>query len=130
MGLGQWLRRGIGAVRKGLIALGWAYAGLIVYFSLIPDPPHVAEFQQGDKLKHLGAYGLLMFYFAQLYLAPRPRLAYALAFCAMGVSIEYLQRWGGVRTFEVADMAANALGVALGWALASRFALYKRPPQA
>jgi VanZ family protein len=108
-------------LRKALIALGCAYAGLIVYFSLISDPPHVAEFQQGDKLKHLGAYGLLMFYFARLYLAARPRLAHALAFCAMGISIEYLQRWGGVRTFEVADMAANACGVGLGWWAATFF---------
>ena len=36
----------------------------------------------------------------------------------MGIAIEYLQRATGYRTFEVADMIADAVGVATGWLLA------------
>jgi hypothetical protein len=35
----------------------------------------------------------------------------------MGVAIEFIQPLTG-RNFELADMAADALGVALGWAAA------------
>jgi glycopeptide antibiotics resistance protein len=33
----------------------------------------------------------------------------------MGVAIEYLQRETAYRTFDYADMLANATGVMLGW---------------
>jgi hypothetical protein len=35
----------------------------------------------------------------------------ALAFVILGISLEYLQRLSGYRTFEYADMGANAAGV-------------------
>jgi hypothetical protein len=37
----------------------------------------------------------------------------------MGVTLEFLQGWGGARIFEYADMAANSLGVLIAW-LATR----------
>jgi len=46
------------------------------------------------------------------------RGAYALGFAALGVGMELAQRALGYRTYEPFDMAANALGVALGWAAA------------
>jgi len=55
-----------------------------------------------------------MFWFAQLYVRAPARLAYAVGFVAMGIALEFIQpRFG--RDFEVADMAADAIGVALGW---------------
>lgn len=110
--------------KKLWLALGWTYLGLIFYLCLIPNPPQVAEFEQSDKLKHLGAYGLLMAWFGQIYSPLKIRLAYALLFCGVGVGIEFLQRWGGVRTFEVADMAANAAGVVLGLIFSQRNHLF------
>ncbi|HVQ62451.1 MAG TPA: VanZ family protein, partial [Burkholderiales bacterium] len=46
------------------------------------------------------------------------QLGIALAFAAMGVGIEFLQGLTDYRTFDVADMIANALGAGLGWSLA------------
>jgi len=99
------------------LTLGWGVAAAIVWLSLTPRPPTL-PLEQGDKLGHLLGYGVLMFWFCQLYAAPRARLAYALGFAAMGVALEFAQELLGDRTYEVFDMLANALGVALGWALA------------
>ena len=89
--------------------------GAIVWLSLTPSPPKV-DFEYSDKVGHLLAYGSLMFWFSQLYLARRTRLAYAAGFAAMGVALEFIQGWTGYRDFEVYDMLANATGVAVGWA--------------
>jgi VanZ family protein len=90
----------------------------IFWLSLTPRPPTI-DIEQGDKLGHFGAYGLLMLLFCQVYDQRRTRLAYASGFIAMGIAIEFLQRMTGYRTFDVLDMAANATGVILGWAAAA-----------
>ena len=109
------------------LALGWGIAVAIVWLSLTPRPPAL-PIDEGDKLGHLLGYAMLMFWFCQLYAARRVRLGYALGFAAMGVALELAQKLLGYRTYEVFDMYANALGVALGWALAlaSRGALLAR----
>jgi VanZ family protein len=102
-------------LRAAWIGAGWAMVGAIVWLSLTPSPPKV-DFEYSDKVGHLLAYGSLMFWFSQLYLARRTRLAYAAGFAAMGVALEFIQGWTGYRDFEVYDMLANATGVAVGWA--------------
>jgi glycopeptide antibiotics resistance protein len=87
--------------------------GVVVWLSLTPAPPKV-DFEQSDKVGHLLAYGVLMFWFAQLY-TRRTRFFYGLGFVAMGIVLEYLQDALGHRTLDVADMAANTLGVLAGW---------------
>ncbi|HZN99801.1 MAG TPA: VanZ family protein [Burkholderiales bacterium] len=104
-------------MRKAGIAAGWAWAAAIVWLSLTPSPLEV-DLQHGDKIGHFVAYGWLMFWFSQFYQQRRSRIAYALAFIAMGVALEFAQGQLGYRTFEVFDMYANALGVLLGWAAA------------
>ena len=99
------------------LALGWSWAAAIVWLSLMPSPPTI-DIAQGDKLGHFLGYGILMFWFCQLYAARRIRLAYALGFAVLGVALEFAQRALGYRTYEPFDMVANALGVALGWAAA------------
>jgi VanZ family protein len=99
------------------LALGWGLAAAIVWVSLTPSPPQI-DLEQGDKLGHLASYGALMFWFCQLYAVRGTRLAYAMGFTLMGVALEFAQGEFGARTFEPADMLANALGVALGWAFA------------
>jgi VanZ family protein len=86
----------------------------IVWLSLTPAPPQV-DIESGDKLGHLAGYGVLMFWFAQLYLR---RIPYAAGFIAMGIALELLQAWLGYRTLEALDMVANTAGVLLGWGLA------------
>jgi VanZ family protein len=100
-------------VRPLWIAGGWAILAGIVYLSLIPSPPSV-DFESSDKVGHLLSYGVLMAWFALLYPARKPALA--IAFIALGIALEFAQGATGYRTYEVADMAANSLGVLLGWA--------------
>jgi VanZ family protein len=107
-------------MRKACVAAGWAWAAAIVWLSLTPAPPDL-DVAYGDKLGHFAAYGLLMFWFAQLYLERRTRILYAAAFVAMGIGLEFIQGQLGYRTYEVFDMYANALGVLLGWALGLMF---------
>ena len=59
-----------------------------------------------------------MFWFCLLYPRPRARIAYAALWIAMGIGLEFLQGQLGYRTYEVFDMAANTLGVLIGWAAA------------
>lgn len=95
--------------------MGWGLMVLMVYLSLTFDPPVVLEFAYADKLKHLFAYGVLMGWFGQLYISVRLQAGWAAALALLGVVLELLQGWGGVRFFDIADMLANGLGVGLGW---------------
>jgi VanZ family protein len=99
------------------IAGGWLYAAAIVYLSLTPEPPDPG-IGYGDKLGHFVAYALLMFWFGLLYRAKSARLAYGAGWLAMGIAIEFAQSATGYRSFELADMAADALGVLAGAAAA------------
>jgi VanZ family protein len=91
----------------------------IITLSLTPAPPHL-NLEQGDKLGHFAAYGLVTLWFAQLYTALRQRIWLALGMVALGIALEFAQRATGYRSFEVADMVADALGVAIGWLAAPR----------
>jgi VanZ family protein len=99
------------------LAVGWAIVAAIVWLSLTSSPPKV-DIEEGDKLGHLAGYGTLMFWFSQLYPEKSTRALYALGFAAMGVALEFAQGATGYRSFELADMLANALGVLCGWAAA------------
>ena len=99
------------------LALGWGMAAAIVWLSLTPSPPTI-DVAMGDKLGHVVAYAGLMFWFCQLYGSRSARLACALGFAAMGIALEFVQDATGYRMFEMLDMAADALGVLLGWGAA------------
>jgi VanZ family protein len=96
--------------------VGWAIAAAIIGLSLMPAPPRI-DIDEGDKLGHLAAYGALMFWFCLLYARNGTRLAYAALWIAMGIALEFAQGETGYRNFEVFDMAVNAIGVLIGWAL-------------
>jgi VanZ family protein len=100
--------------RRAGLALGWAWVAAVVYLSLTPSPPTMGV-EGGDKLGHFIAYAVLAYWFCRFYFH-RARLAYLLGFVALGVALEFGQRATGYRSFELADMAANTLGVAAGWA--------------
>jgi VanZ family protein len=102
--------------RRAGLALGWAMVAAVVYLSLTPAPPRI-DLEGGDKLGHLFAYAALTYWFCQFYFHGS-RVLYALGFVAMGVALEFAQGATGYRNFEVADMAANTLGVAAGWGAA------------
>ena len=56
-----------------------------------------------------------MFWFIQIYDRTPSRVRVALGLVLLGVTLEFVQGYGGERMFEVPDMIANTLGVALGW---------------
>ena len=93
------------------LALGLLFVTLLVVLSLMPHPPQVAHFRGNDKLFHFAAYVATTFWFGQIYTRTGARWAIAFSFVVLGISLEFLQRQSGYRTFEVADMGANAAGV-------------------
>jgi len=97
--------------------VGWTIVIAIIWLSVSPNPPTI-HIQDGDKYEHVVAYGVLMFWFCQLYSGWKGRTAYGLAWIALGIALEFVQRALGYRIFDLFDMAANAVGVLIGWGLA------------
>lgn len=100
------------------IALSIFWLGLVMEVSLDANPPNVMIVQYGDKLAHMTTYFCLMLWFAQIF--PRENHKYpVLMLICFGFLIEILQgTLTTTRSFELADMAANCTGLALGWMLA------------
>lgn len=95
---------------------GWLGVVVTLVVSLMPpalgnDDTHL------DKVVHLLGYALLMFWWAQLIIERRWRLALAVAL--FGIAIELLQGLTPDRLPDPLDALANAGGVLLGW-LAAR----------
>jgi VanZ family protein len=103
--------------RRLWLILGWALVFWVIWLSLTPAPVQVS-LAGGDKLGHLLAYGALMVWFSSLYEDSIARVMLAIGFAAMGIALEFVQGWTGYRTFEIADMVANASGVFAGWVVA------------
>jgi VanZ family protein len=101
-----------GSLQPGLPRfLGWSLILVVVYLSLTPQPPPTT-FSFGDKLGHVAAYAALMACWLRIDRRPE-RLA--LLFVLMGLALEILQSLSGFRHGDIFDMAANSLGVGLGW---------------
>ncbi len=100
------------------IVFGWILVLMVTYLSLTPKPPE-SPVEFGDKIGHLIAYATLMGWWHQI---ERNACRLALAFILMGLALEILQSLGGIRQGDIFDMAANSLGVGLGW-FAARFML-------
>ena len=99
------------------LALGWAWIAWVIYLSLIPEPPGM-DGPWWDKIGHSVAYIALMLWFAQLYHPRSTKFWVALGLVALGIAIEFAQEQTGYRHFEIADMVADASGVAVGFLLA------------
>ncbi len=93
------------------LSLGWGLALAVVYLSLTPNPPS-AEFSQSDKLGHLLAYASLMGWWSQI---DRRHCRLALMFVLLGLALEIAQSLTDHRQGDILDMAANSVGVGLGW---------------
>ena len=99
------------------LAIGRALIVVILLLSLAPLPAPPIDVEQGDKIGHALAYFALMGWYAQLFDARRALLWRAAAFVALGGAIELIQHYVN-RDAEWLDLGADALGVALGLALA------------
>lgn len=59
-----------------------------------------------------------MLWFCQIYTQGK-RLVIGVLLLAMGIAIEFLQGMTDYRSFEYADMLADAIGISLAWGLAN-----------
>ena len=71
-----------------------------------------------DKLLHAGAYFLLMIWFCGLY-EKRRHVLVAAVLVLLGLSLDLLQGMVSSRSFEIMDVAANAVGILIAWVLAA-----------
>lgn len=104
----------VGWMRFAWWLVAWLGVALIVYLSLMHNPPQL-DVEQGDKLQHIAAYAVLTLWWMQLWLERPRRGALAASILALGVALEFAQGTTDYRTFSIADMGADAIGIALGW---------------
>jgi VanZ family protein len=97
-------------------AFGWLGIVITLVVSLMP-PPFNEGVAYSDKIVHLAGYSVLMFWWAQLIIQRRWRLAIAVVL--FGIVIEGLQGFTPNRQTDALDALANSCGVLLGW-LAAR----------
>ena len=95
--------------RRLWLAAGWFTVAFIVWASL--REPGLSEPLINDKLAHALAYCALTFWFCHLHARP---LTVAAAALALGGLMEILQGMSGYRDMSLADLGADALGIALG----------------
>ena len=94
--------------------VGWLGVATALVLSLIP--PFLNERGHSDKIVHLSGYAALMFWWAQVVVRQRWKLAVAVVL--FGVAIELLQGLTPNRQPDVLDALANTGGVLLGWFVA------------
>ncbi len=91
-------------------------AAVVGVLGLLPNPDAVPS-SGWDKLDHAGGFAALMFIALPAHLGRTWRVALALV--AYGGAIELLQMHVPGRSAEWGDLLADAIGVALGWAVGS-----------
>ncbi len=104
--------------------LWWVLGGLLLLsiaaLSLLPIRGPDLGLPQGDKWHHAFAYLVLTLYFGQLVATGwRTRFVLVLGLLGYGIAIELAQSFTPARQAELADLAANALGIAIGLVLLS-----------
>ena len=109
-------------IRSLWLGVGWLGIVAVFVFSLGPASTLPTAMQHADKLVHLASYGILMFWWAQLYTVSRERVRLAIALVLLGIIIEWLQGFTPTRQSDVLDALANTIGILLGWLLAHRSA--------
>lgn len=92
-------------------AVGWLGVATALVLSL--TPPMLNEAGHTDKIVHLSGYAVLMFWWAQVVVRQRWKLAVAVVL--FGGAIELLQGLTPDRDPDVLDALANTGGVLLGW---------------
>ena len=103
---------------KRVLRMIWVLAILtVVIGSLLPsDSGPIRALDRlpiGDKLEHLAAY-LVLAFLPAIHEKHRFVFLAALGAIALGVGLEYVQRYSGWRDFEIGDEIADAIGVCVG----------------
>ena len=101
-------------------ALGWLLVAGVSIGSLLPGD-RLPDLFMKDKLVHAGAYLLIMIWFAGFY-ERRRHWMIGVLLALFGVGLDLLQALTRTRSFDIADILANLVGIAVGLLLA-RFLL-------
>jgi len=88
----------------------------IVVLSLIAIDQSMIAFKAIDKVEHLLAWGVVMFWFVSLY-PQRALVLFGILF-TLSLGIELAQALTTWRHGSAYDLLANFIGLLLGWALA------------
>lgn len=104
-------------------------AAIVVLADLNAIPPivrKVYDFPNGDKLGHLVLFGLLNFFLTSAFLPrftldrKRIALSIGLILALVAAAEEWSQQFFSARTFDLADLMASFIGVAVGGRAAMR----------
>ena len=102
----------------GWVALGAVLMAAVAALALLPAARQLnamaLALPQGDKLLHVLAFAMLMGWWGNLYHRARQRLGVAAACLVFGLLIECAQWPHDPEDASVWDLAADALGLALG----------------
>ena len=101
-------------LQQMILPLWVASVAMVIYLSLSPRLEIPYDFSNADKVAHLLAYLWLAALSFFAFPTPKSALVGALCMVPMGIGLEFLQVYVPGRSFSVADMAANCLGVMLG----------------
>ena len=99
------------------LVAGWVLIVGAIAASLWPDAHTLRAMHLDDKVAHVGAYFVLMTWFAGIY-APRRYPLVAVLLLLLGAMLELLQAQLSHRVAEPADLVADGIGIALGCAAA------------
>ena len=110
------------ARRAFLVAFACVFLAVAVYLFLTPREVRLVALV-GDKVAHLGAFGLMMLLCSVVVTSKSATAWCALALISLGILIELLQSMTGYRDLEADDMLADAAGVLAAWALVAISAL-------
>ena len=91
---------------------GWALVIGVIVGSLMPGSS-VPDLHLSDKALHVGAYFLMMIWFAGLY-RRKVHPIIAVVLLLLGVALDLLQATTRTRSLEIADIAADAAGIFVG----------------
>jgi VanZ family protein len=100
------------------LTIGWLLVLAVVWVSLVPREPELVK-HLGDKLSHAVAYFVLMAWFVQIYRPTRMLGLLAVGFVILGITLELLQGLLATRIADAGDVFADAVGVAVGMAIAA-----------
>jgi VanZ family protein len=91
---------------------GWLLVLGVIVGSLVPGDM-LRAITISDKVMHAGTYFLLMVWFAGLY--PRQRhFLIAVTLVGLGIALDVAQGGTATRTFDLFDIVADAVGIAIG----------------
>lgn len=94
--------------------MGWAMLLGVVVLSLV-SVQQPLQVQHADKLEHLLAYGMLMYWWGMVQ--PPRRVRWATALALLGLALEWAQSLTPYRVLEWQDALANVAGVVLALGL-------------